>query len=413
MDDYKVLHFRCRRGPEGRGAKRRRLDTLDTQSTRGSCWCGERDLAVYSDNYLACASCGSLVSRVGLSEEQLRVTDDDVSYYGKEYWHSHQVNDFGFGDIHERIRQDLPQRCLSWLRSLLTFKLPPARVLELGSAHGGFVALLRWTGFDALGLEISSWVVDFARSTFDIPMLLGPVEEQQHLQPQSLDAIVLNDVLEHLPDPAGTIRRCVELLKPDGVLLVQTPCFVETQTHAELVAQQSPFLQMIGDKVAREHIYVFSERSVRRLFEQAGCLTLVFEPALFPADMFFVASRSPVTRTVPEEVVERLNSRPLGRLILALLDQEQHQSALRVSWRNAEADRVALGQTIGKLNEHIAGLSKDYDERLRVILGQQADLDRLRREMAERERIIAAQKAELRRFKRIPLLGQLRIFQVL
>jgi 2-polyprenyl-3-methyl-5-hydroxy-6-metoxy-1,4-benzoquinol methylase len=385
---------------------------LETQATtRRHCWCGERDLAVYSENYLVCASCGTLVSRVGLSEDQLRVTDDNASYYGKEYWLSHQVNDFGFGSIHERIRQDLPQRCLMWLRSLLNYQLPPARVLELGSAHGGFVALLRWAGFDAQGLEVSSWVVDFARSTFEIPMLLGPLEEQQHLQTKSLDAIILNDVLEHLPDPVCTIRRCLELLTPDGVLLVQTPSYPEALTHADLVGQQSPFLQMIGDKVAREHIYVFSERSVRRLFEQAGCPTLVFEPALFPADMFFVASRNPVPRTVPAEVVERLNSRPVGRLVLALLDQEQQQAQLRESWQNAEADRIALGQTIGKLNEHIAVLSKDYDERLRVILEHQADIAQLKREMAEQERIIAAQRTVMRMFKRVPLLGQLRFFQ--
>src|SRR5919202_971253 len=36
-------------------------------------------------------------------------------------------------------------------------------------------------------------------------------------------AIVMADVLEHLDDPVGAIRRCRELLRPGGVLCLVTP----------------------------------------------------------------------------------------------------------------------------------------------------------------------------------------------
>ncbi|MGQ9532551.1 MAG: class I SAM-dependent methyltransferase, partial [Desulfotomaculales bacterium] len=118
-----------------------------------------------------------------------------------------------------RARTDLPERCLYWLRTLLKYKLPPGRVLELGCGHGGFVALLRWAGFEAIGLELSPWVVGFARQTFGIPTLLGPVENQV-IEPSSLEAIVLMDVLEHLPNPLSTLRHCLELLKQDGIFVI-------------------------------------------------------------------------------------------------------------------------------------------------------------------------------------------------
>src|SRR5262249_43241030 len=129
-------------------------------------------------NYSACPECGTLVSRVGLTPEQVQVRDDAHDYYGKEYWLSHQTDGLGLPAIHERARQDLPARCVYWLKTFLSYRCPPGKVLELGCAYGGFVALLRWAGFDAAGLEVSPWVAEFARSAFDVPVLLGPVEEQ-------------------------------------------------------------------------------------------------------------------------------------------------------------------------------------------------------------------------------------------
>ena len=45
------------------------------------------------------------------------------------------------------------------------------------------------------------------------------------VEPSSQDIVVLNHVLEHLPDPRGTLRRVREWLKPDGFLLIGLPNF--------------------------------------------------------------------------------------------------------------------------------------------------------------------------------------------
>src|SRR5919205_1109942 len=96
-----------------------------------ACWCGRRDLAAYSPEYALCP-CGTLVSLVGLTAEEVVVRDDADAFYGKDYWLGHQVEDLGNPDIFRRARADLPERCLYWLRTLLRYKLPPGRVLELG-----------------------------------------------------------------------------------------------------------------------------------------------------------------------------------------------------------------------------------------------------------------------------------------
>ena len=51
----------------------------------------------------------------------------------------------------------------------------PAGVLELGSSHGAFVGLMTCAGYQASGLELSPWVVEFSQEAFAVPVLLGPV----------------------------------------------------------------------------------------------------------------------------------------------------------------------------------------------------------------------------------------------
>ena len=283
------------------------------------CWCGNAALVPFGADYGECRSCGTLVLQRELPADAASVTDDEQDFYGKQYWLQHQNKDFGYPDIFTRVRSDLAERNLHWLKALLKFRLPPAEVLELGCAHGSFVALMRQAGFHAAGTEMSPWVVDFARKTFAIPVYAGPVESLD-LPAASLDCIALMDVLEHLPEPAATMRRCLELLKPDGLLLIQTPCFIEGRSHEALVATNSPFLEQLKTD---EHLFLFSQRSVADFFRRLGAEHIRFEAAIFSQyDMFFVASRTPLVENAAKDIDSALTATPNGRIALALLDLE-------------------------------------------------------------------------------------------
>jgi SAM-dependent methyltransferase len=251
---------------------------------------------------------------------------------------------------------------MHWLWALLQFKQPPARVLDVGCAHGGLVALARWAGYDATGLEMSPWVVELARRTFAVPMLQGPVERQQ-LPERSFDAIVLNDVLEHLADPAGTVGHCARLLKDDGVLLIQTPCYPEGTSHQELRDRKDRFLEMM-DGMARQHLYLFSRRAVGRLLAGLRFEAVEFLPALFVYDMYLVAARRAVVRADREALAAVLATSPAGRMTLAWLD------FLEVS-EVREADRAARLDLILRLDGTLR-----QSEAARQAL--QAEVDRLR-----------------------------------
>jgi 2-polyprenyl-3-methyl-5-hydroxy-6-metoxy-1,4-benzoquinol methylase len=275
--------------------------------------------------------------------EQFLVRDDDTDYYGKKYWLEHQQDTFGTSDIYSRARNDLTERNLYWLKTLLKYRTPPAKVLELGCSHGSFVALLRQAGYDASGIEMSPWVVNFGQKTFGVPIFVGPVEDLE-ISPGSLDVIVLMDVLEHLPNPAATMARCLRLLKPDGLLLIQTPQFKEGMNYAELMENKARFLEML---IPEEHIYLFSDASVTRLFQQLGAEHIQFEPAIFSHyDMSIVVSRVPLQTNTPEQVDSTLLASPNGRFALAMLD-------LARKLQESESDRAARWTQIETLTRMV------------------------------------------------------------
>lgn len=73
----------------------------------------------------------------------------------------------------------------------------------------------QYHGQGEIGLQTGSWDnsnLDIISDIFSIP-----------LPDQSVDAIMCTEVLEHVPDPLGTIKEFNRLIKPEGYLLITAP----------------------------------------------------------------------------------------------------------------------------------------------------------------------------------------------
>lgn len=311
---------------------------VPTRPPARPCWCGNAAAALgrFSDEYVRCAACETLVAADATTCPDPRVRDDASDLYGRQYWFSHQKDLYGQADIHARARADLGERCVYWLNALTRLILPPARVLELGCAHGGLVHLLRQAGFDAEGSELSPAICQIARETFGVPMRQGPVEDQD-LPAGSLDAVVLMDVLEHLPHPVATMQAAARLLKGDGFLLIQTPCYPAEETFESLAGRQDRFLAQLKPL---EHLYLFSRSSAERLMQAVGLPHVAFLPAIYPFyDMFFVASRRPIPPVDDARRWAHLSRTPGLRLVQAMLDAEDRFRDLLDKHRKLIAER--------------------------------------------------------------------------
>jgi 2-polyprenyl-3-methyl-5-hydroxy-6-metoxy-1,4-benzoquinol methylase len=377
------------------------------------CWCGSADLDAFSPDYLVCRDCRTLVAASMPGREIARVEDDKQDFYGRRYWFEYQERELGNPDITVRARADLPERCVYWLRTVLRYRLPPGRALEVGCGHGAFVMLLARAGFEATGLELSPWVVDFARQTFDVPVLRGPLEEQ-FLGPGSVDVITMMDVLEHLPEPLVTLNAALTALGEHGILVIQTPAVPPDLSWESMVAANHPFLPLMRE---RGHLYLFGETSLRRLLGRLGVPHVVFEPAYFATyDMFVVASRRSLAANVPAAVAEALTATPNARLVRALLDLDDRRSGLQARYEEVERDRAArlaalheqgarlmfaegpsnaLRAELENLKGHFAAAEADRAARLAIINEQAARLAVSEADRAARLAVINEQAARL------------------
>ncbi|NJL47133.1 MAG: class I SAM-dependent methyltransferase [Leptolyngbyaceae cyanobacterium SM2_5_2] len=301
------------------------------------CWCGNEHFIPFNAQYHVCNSCGTLVSLETNLDEKLIASDGEDAFYGKDYWLAHQDQELGLPNIYERARHDLTERNLHWLRTLLRYRLPPADVMELGCSHGGFVAALQQAGYCASGIEVSPWVVEYGHETFQVPIYLGPLENLD-LPINSLDCIVLMDVLEHLERPLITLECCAKLLMEDGFLVIQTPRFNESLSYQQLLGKQAQFLQML---IPNEHLFLFSERSINQLLNQLGFNYIYFEPAIFSDyDMFLIAAREPLKINTPAQIEAALLTTPKSRFLLALLDVRARELDLINKLQESEHDRA-------------------------------------------------------------------------
>ena len=95
------------------------------------------------------------------------------------------------------------------------------KVLDVGCGAGSWLLEMRGRGWEVFGLDIDPKAVEAARSA-GLSVQCGPVQRQGYPS-EFFDAVTLNHVIEHVPDPFKTVKECLRILKPGGKLVIITP----------------------------------------------------------------------------------------------------------------------------------------------------------------------------------------------
>lgn len=96
------------------------------------------------------------------------------------------------------------------------------RLLDVGCAIGIFLQGIQKNGnWELYGAEINEHAAHIARE-HGLDVRLGTLE-QAEFKDEFFDVVTLWDVLEHLHDPAGSLREIYRILKPDGFLVIRVP----------------------------------------------------------------------------------------------------------------------------------------------------------------------------------------------
>lgn len=134
------------------------------------------------------------------------------------------------------------------------------RMLDIGCGPGFFLDEAQKAGWEAQGAELSRWSAQFAREKFGIDVFNGTPEEAK-FPDHTFDAVVMNDVIEHLTDPKRMLAEIRRILKNDGVLYVSTP---------DIESFWSRVLRAKWWGINKYHLFYFSRRTLERLFSNTG-----------------------------------------------------------------------------------------------------------------------------------------------
>ena len=95
-------------------------------------------------------------------------------------------------------------------------------LLDLGCWVGFLLSEAQERGWAATGVEPSSFASAFARDRLGLDVHTGDLFETE-LPLGHYDAIVMGDVIEHLPRPGEALDRMAELLRPGGIVWMALP----------------------------------------------------------------------------------------------------------------------------------------------------------------------------------------------
>lgn len=100
----------------------------------------------------------------------------------------------------------------------ITKFIDSGKILDVGSSGGQFLSLFDSTKWERLGVEIDEDAAQFAESEFDIPIKIGYLPEINF--EEKFDLIVIRGVIEHFSDPISVLKKCTDILNPNGFLFI-------------------------------------------------------------------------------------------------------------------------------------------------------------------------------------------------
>jgi 2-polyprenyl-3-methyl-5-hydroxy-6-metoxy-1,4-benzoquinol methylase len=141
---------------------------------------------------------------------------------------------------------------------------PRQRVADIGCGEGGLCAELKGAGWPFVaGFDLSRSRVSRARKKYPGIEFHDRAFAECGVPEGSLDLVIMDNVVEHLPDPSTTLRSVARSLKAGGRLVLITP------------NMRSGQFRLLGRRWTVElsphtHIFLFTAQALSRLVSMCG-----------------------------------------------------------------------------------------------------------------------------------------------
>jgi SAM-dependent methyltransferase len=99
---------------------------------------------------------------------------------------------------------------------------PPANIVDVGCGWGTNLDALEKAGYRATGLDISRQILE-AIDRPERKLVQADLTQELPANTEKFDGLLALDVIEHLDDDCGAVRRFSELLRPGGIGIISVP----------------------------------------------------------------------------------------------------------------------------------------------------------------------------------------------
>lgn len=247
--------------------------------------------------------------------QDIPVENEIGRYYKSEQYISHSNITKG---IVNRLYHAVRQRTMQMKKNLViryTGK-KNGSMLDVGAGTGMFCRTMIKAGWSVTALEPDETARRLAEIA-GVPIFPSP--HLFELQKESLDAITLWHVLEHVHTLHEYMRQFRNISRKGGVLLIAVPNY--TSIDAE---RYGPYWAAYD---VPRHLYHFSPHSMRRLLKQHGLNLIATHPMWF--DSFYVSILSEKYRTGNSNLIKGVVSGCLSNR-KAMADPERCSSVIYV-----------------------------------------------------------------------------------
>lgn len=203
---------------------------------------------VADGGYRACRFCGGL-SLVPYPTQQPNAAFEDPAAVSR-----HQEL--------EATRQDYFRRHLLRVERHMGSAVQNWRLMEIGCGSGVLLRIALDRGWQADALEFSPQLAALARRVNPTATITVTDVLSHTGGAADYDAVLALDVLEHVLDPTLMLKNCCALLKPGGLLLLQTP-----NTRGLRARLEGADWDM---RDPAQHLNLFSPRGLRALLSETG-----------------------------------------------------------------------------------------------------------------------------------------------